>query len=75
MNFTKELLTDVNQFPSISGLKPTKSVSKIIKIGSLNEAKIAIFSLKFTDITGRSIKILGCNQFYATGLLLYRLKT
>lgn len=75
MNFTKESLTDANQFPSISGLKPTKSVSKIIRIGSLNEAKIASFSLKFTDIIGESIKILGYNRFYATGLLLYQLKT
>ena len=49
----------LNQFYIVSGLRPNFSKCEIAGIGSLKDAKVALFGLKSLDLTKESIKILG----------------
>ena len=63
-----ELMSELNTFSKISGLKPNKTKCEIVRIGLLNRVQVALYGMKCVNLNNETVKILGVHFSYNKNL-------
>ena len=63
-----ELMSELNTFSKISGLKPNKTKCEIVGIGLLNRVQVALYGMKCVNLNNETVKILGVHFSYNKNL-------